>query len=217
MDTQLLLELFILLIFLVAARALFLIHKTTTGHSKYASSKRKSPCRTLVCAGSGGHTTEILALISTLNPEKYSPRYYFLSNTDKTSVSKIEELEKRWKNSSYTLKKIPRSRNVHQSYVSSIFTTVYSIFYTVPLVLWIQPDVILCNGPGTCVPVCLAGFLLKCACVKDTRIVFIESFCRTKSLSLTGKILVYFADNFLIQWPDLKKVIKRGDYVGQLM
>ena len=47
------------------------------------------PKRTLIVLGSGGHTTEMLRLIDVLPIETYSPRYYFVANTDKMSIKKI--------------------------------------------------------------------------------------------------------------------------------
>lgn len=161
----------------------------------------------------------MISLIKTLDFEKYSPRYYIVANTDTTSISKVESLEYQKNNPDSHTKiiSIPRSRIVSQSYITSIFTTLYSILYTIPVMLRIQPDLILCNGPGTCIPICLIGFFLKAAFIKDTRIVFVESFCRTETFSLSGKILTYFADNFLVQWPTLKRKLKRAEYIGQLM
>ncbi|XP_018574620.1 UDP-N-acetylglucosamine transferase subunit ALG14 homolog [Anoplophora glabripennis] len=222
MDNQLKFELLILILTLVIARVLFLIHKITTGHSKYATGRRQKSCKSIICIGSGGHTTEMLKLIETLDFIKYSPRYYIIASNDVTSARKVEDLEhiKRKyirKEPDYRIYRIPRSRDVKQSYITSTFTTLYSILYSIPLVLQTMPDLILCNGPGTCIPICGLAFLLKIIYIADTRVVFIESFCRTKTFSLTGRILMYFADNFLVQWPSLKRKLRRSEYIGQLM
>ncbi|EFA00490.1 UDP-N-acetylglucosamine transferase subunit ALG14 homolog [Tribolium castaneum] len=217
MEDQLKIELAILIAVLILARILYLVHKITTGFSREASSKRVTPCRTVICIGSGGHTTEMLTLMASLDFAKYSPRYYIMAKTDTTSYAKVRKFEETKNHSNYEIIEIPRSRVVGQSYITSIFTTLYSILYSVPLVCKIRPDLILCNGPGTCIPICLISFLLKAAFISDTRIVFIESFCRTETFSLSGKILMYFADNFLVQWPSLKQKLKRAEYIGQLM
>jgi beta-1,4-N-acetylglucosaminyltransferase len=57
---------------------------------------------------------------------------------------------------------------------------------------------------GTCLPICMAGYLLRYCGVRPVRVVFVESFCRVKTLSLTGRLLYYFADRFVVQWPQLK-------------
>ncbi|VEN58172.1 unnamed protein product [Callosobruchus maculatus] len=162
----------------------------------------------------------MLRLLQGLNFKNYTPRYYFIASSDTTSLSKIKELEQsveKHKQGEYHICKIPRSRVVNQSYITSIFTTLYAILYSIPLVFKIVPDLILCNGPGTCIPVCGLGFLLKTLFIKDVKIVFVESFCRTRTLSLSGKILLYLADVFVVQWMCLKDRIQRADYIGQLM
>lgn len=199
---------------------MYTVHKIVTGHTKYADKKRTSPATTLICIGSGGHTSEMLALTRSLDVKMYHPRHYILANTDKTSPVKIHKQEilcDGREGIDYHVRVIPRSRNVNQSYASSILTTLQSVLSSIPLVVSIKPDLILCNGPGTCIPICLVAFVLKVALVCNARIVFIESFCRTKTFSLSGKILMYIADNILVQWPSLKKKLKRSDYIGQLM
>ncbi|KAL3270963.1 hypothetical protein HHI36_021466 [Cryptolaemus montrouzieri] len=219
METQLIIEVLILLILVIVTRVLYLIHKITTGYSRKSEIKRTTPCKILICIGSGGHTTEMLQLIKNINFAKYKPRYYTMAKTDKTSHDKVVNFEKAKEgiSSNYTIIEVPRSREVHQSYITSVITTLYSTLYSLPIVLGIMPDVIICNGPGSCVPICVVSFILKCMFIKDIRIVFIESYCRVQTFSLTGKILTYLADNFLVQWPDLKNKLKRAEYIGQLM
>lgn len=205
---------------LIILRITFLIHKITRDVSLKVPEKRRKPVKVLIVIGSGGHTTEMLSLVNTLDVTKYSPRFYVLASNDTTSEKKVEEMEKNWnKNKSqfYQLIYIPRSRVVHQTYLTSIFTTVYSVLRSLPVLIKTRPDLILCNGPGTCIPICLASFILRCLFLVNTKIIFIESFCRTKTLSLTGKILLYFADNILVQWPKLKTKYTRVEYIGQLM
>lgn len=54
------------------------------------------------------------------------------------------------------------------------------------------------------------------------RTVFVESWARVRTISLSGKILLPFADRFLVQWPALdgKKAwwgAKKAEYVPGLM
>jgi len=52
---------------------------------------------------------------------------------------------------------------------------------------------------------------------KFVKIIFIESFARVEHLSLTGKILYYLADRFLVQWPELKQQYPRSEHLGLLI
>mmetsp|Transcript_6563 Transcript_6563/g.9655 ORF Transcript_6563/g.9655 Transcript_6563/m.9655 type:complete len:302 (-) Transcript_6563:171-1076(-) len=123
----------------------------------------------------------------------------------------------------YTL---PRAREVHQSYISSIFTTLYSTYKTAQLLWKLQPHLIVTNGPGTCVPIVYCSFILRCLFSlgdlsrfgedpssskrKVFRTIFIESLCRVKTLSLSGKLVYPIVDSFVVHWPSL---MERHDMV----
>ncbi|XP_068547392.1 UDP-N-acetylglucosamine transferase subunit ALG14 isoform X2 [Anas acuta] len=112
--------------------------------------RRAPPLSLLVVAGSGGHTTEILRLLSCLS-ESYSPRHYIFADSDKMSEAKIRSFEQkraeRFSNSQFTLDRIPRSREVRQSWISSVVTTLYSILYSFPLTYKLKPDLELLLSP----------------------------------------------------------------------
>lgn len=76
---------------------------------------------------------------------------------------------------------------------------------------------VLCNGPGTCVPICAAAVLLGVLGVKRVTVVYVESLCRVEHLSLTGRILRPFADYFLVQWPALKRKYPTSVYLGRIV
>lgn len=163
--------------------------------------------------GSGGHTTELLRITGRLNANKYQPRLYLVANNDTGSEIKIQEAEQGYQ---YSVSKIPRSRNVHQSFKTAVISTLHTAFCVLPILYRFKPNVIICNGPGTCVPICVMVFWLRCLFICNCRIVFVESVCRVRSLSLTGMILQYFADVFVVQWPQLRDVCFRAKYYGRL-
>lgn len=211
---------FLLFLFIRLIFVLLTIHNSNR-NARYG---RKS-ARTLIILGSGGHTAEMIAIVTELNKRKYSPRFYVLADTDKHSESKIFHVESLVEsqstaaaNLSFEIHRIKRSREVQQSFLTAILTTIQSIWQCVPLVYHVRPDLILCNGPGTCIPICLISFLFKVFCINtNCRIVFIESYCRTKSISLSGKILMWITDLFVVQWPQLLQEVKRARYFGRLL
>lgn len=158
----------------------------------------------------------MLEIVKKLNKDRYVPRFYVVAENDQNSVDKLLSIET--DREDYKIYVITRSRKVHQSYFSSIFTTLKSFLDCIPLLHHSRPNLILCNGPGVCVPICIVAYLLKVFYINSAcRIVFIESYCRVKTLSLSGWILLYLTDLFVVQWPELaKKVSRKVMYFGRL-
>ena len=80
--------------------------------------------------------------------------------------------------------------------------------------LWIflrkNPSVVISTGADTAIPTCLiAKFFGK-------KVVFIESFCRIKEPSLSGKIMYKRAGLFLVQWPENKKFFPKAECAGSV-
>ncbi|XP_029035181.1 UDP-N-acetylglucosamine transferase subunit ALG14 homolog [Osmia bicornis bicornis] len=178
----------------------------------YKTEQRKVACikpvKTMIILGSGGHTAEMIRIFKYLDFKNYTPRIYVYADTDIMSMEKIKSLEKN--NVDYKAYKIRRSREIHQSYYTSVYTTIYAILESVPILWKERPELILCNGPGTCVPLCITAFLFKVFYIMQTTMIFIESFCRVKTLSLTGKILYSIVDHQIVQWPYLCKPDNNG-------
>ncbi|XP_030625446.1 UDP-N-acetylglucosamine transferase subunit ALG14 [Chanos chanos] len=180
---------------------------------------KKGSVSMLVVAGSGGHTTEIIRLMGSLS-QSYGPRHYVIADTDKMSEEKIRTFEVSKTSDSqsqFTIHRIPRSREVRQSWSSSVVSTLYALLYSVPLVFRLRPDMVLCNGPGTCVPLCAAGLLLGVLGLKRVLIIYVESICRVETLSMSGKILYHLADYFFVQWPSLKDKYPNTIYLGRVV
>lgn len=174
------------------------------------------PARTMIVLGSGGHTAEMLHLTSNLDRKRYTPRIYVVAETDKMSMTKAIEVEAA--SDDYRIIRVPRSREVRQSYASAVLSTVGAVWASVPLVWREKPDVVLTNGPGTCVPIVAVAWLLRLLGHNpDVRMVFVESFCRVKSVSLSGKILQFFVDLFVVQWSGLEAKARGAQYLGKLM
>jgi len=186
------------------------------------TSQRAEPASICIVLGSGGHTSEMLRVVEALPAERYSPRHYVLAETDSTSLQRLEQSERnrsKIKNTGYSIFRIPRSREVRQSYASSILSTLNSMFRCAPLMYDLKCDVLLVNGPGTCVPVCFFAFLYNLILFRRCQVIFVESLCRVETLSTTGKILYYLgiADEVLVQWPQLTRKYWSSVYLGRFI
>ncbi|KAK2763907.1 UDP-N-acetylglucosamine transferase subunit [Arachnomyces sp. PD_36] len=160
----------------------------------------------------------------------------------------------------YTVVTVPRARRVHQSFLTAPFSTLHC-FWSCLCVLRgkhpgqrghpTYPDLILTNGPATAVCVIVAAKLLRLfhctlnprsqinedgqpgnrAPSAALRTIFIESWARVTTLSLSGKIVLPLVDRFLVQWAGLDgrtgwdanwiigrgNAPKRAEYVGALV
>lgn len=135
----------------------------------------------------------MMRLVAHLDWKRFSRRIWIISSGDTLSETKALAFEKsigtgevsvvstgyqsrKFKRAHRTvdrlqfrLLRIPRARRVHQSYLTSPFSTLYSLAFC----LWhiaIAPmlatsgrkvfaDLVLLNGPGSCVPITIAAFL----------------------------------------------------------
>jgi beta-1,4-N-acetylglucosaminyltransferase len=177
---------------LVFLTALILLRKTRK------QTKSGRCCKTMIVLGSGGHTAEMMILLSTMNKAKYKPRIYVSAKTDILSQEKAQTNDPL-----AVFETIPRAREVKQSLLSTVASTIWSTMAAWPMLLRHNPDLILCNGPGSCVPLCLVAWFNNKLGLGSTKIVFVESVCRVKTFSLSGKILTHFANKVLVQWPSL--------------
>ena len=176
----------------------------------------------------GGHTKEMMTLLSGIDLGVYKRREYIVADTDAMSIQKIQQFESSRQSDSngnnkkdYDINTIRRSRHVGQSYFTSIFTTLLASMCCIPLLFRLRPSLLLVNGPGTCLPICVLTFVLSrfLRLLPKCHIVFVESICRVKTLSLTGHILyrLRIADSFIVQWPELQQKYANSVYMGRLV
>ncbi|KAL5724317.1 N-acetylglucosaminyldiphosphodolichol N-acetylglucosaminyltransferase [Ranunculus cassubicifolius] len=207
----------------IMIRVIYVMYRS----SKPRQDSGQQPLSTLIILGSGGHTAEMLNLLSILHKDRFTPRVYIAAATDKMSLEKARVMETSLVDQTDADKatkapqfmQIYRSREVGQSYLTSVGTTIFAILHALLLMIQVRPQVILCNGPGTCVPLCIIAFLFKVIGIRWSSIFYVESIARVKRLSLSGLLLykLRIADQFYVQWPQLQKQYPRSHYVGCLM
>ncbi|KAI9249206.1 UDP-N-acetylglucosamine transferase subunit alg14 [Phascolomyces articulosus] len=181
-------------------------------HASPPLHQRHSSCKTLIFLGSGGHTAEMMTLIKALNPDLYTPRYYLVAESDTLSESKANALD-----ASGKVYRLPRAREVGQSWSQVPWNMACALMVSIRILFQTMPDLILCNGPGSCIPICMAAYLVRLLGLRRVQIIYVESFARVTSLSLTGKLLYLFADRFIVQWTELVQKYPKSEYHGILV
>ncbi|WOL13239.1 hypothetical protein Cni_G22008 [Canna indica] len=212
-----------ILVALVVLRVLYVLYWTGKPIQESHS------LRTLIVLGSGGHTAEMLSIVNVLQKDRFAPRFYVAAATDNMSLQKARVLEEslidQEENSrgnkivASQFMQIYRSREVGQSYITSVGTTLIAMAHALWLTLTIRPQVIICNGPGTCVPLCVSAFIFKLLGLGWSHIFYVESIARVRRLSLSGLLLykLLLADQLYVQWPQLQRKYPRAHHVGSLM
>lgn len=142
-------------------------------------------------------------------------RRYLISSGDGMSEDHVEEYESGLSaRGTYDKRVVRRARRVHQPLWSTPWTALLSMMDILPVLLvppgtevgrrLRHPGLIFSNGPGTGFFVALAVHALKVLGVVPgdrMRFVYVESWARVATLSLTGKLLYYtgLADAFYVQ------------------
>jgi len=108
-------------------------------------------------------------MLSALPPERYTPRTYFISAGDTHSRGKAATLEARLGCTAHVVT-LPRARAVKQSFLSAPASTVVALAGCMQAMVLPQlcagrrrvgPEMLLMNGPGTCVPLVASVYVLR--------------------------------------------------------
>lgn len=132
---------------------------------------------------------------------------------------------------------VPRAREIHQSKLSAVLSSLKCLWGCLKALQEIKktssidctqyPDAVITNGPATAVILIMATFVLKFfgfAPFSKMRCMYVESWARVRTLSLSGKILLEtgLTDRFYVQWEALRDFcnaggVKRAEYKGFLV
>ena len=74
-----------------------------------------------------------------------------------------------------------------------------------------KPHVIISTGAAVG---CITCFLAK---LIGAKVIWIDSITNVERISLSGRMVRYIADLFLVQWPDLASQNKSVEYVGEVI
>lgn len=133
-------------------------------------------------ASSGGHFEQLMML------KPLMKKYDSFIVTEKTNYS-VSNLEF----NTYYLHQVNRREK------SFIFRMIGNSLKTLRILISERPDVVISTGALATIPMCLFGKIF------GKKIIFIESFAKVNSQTLTGKLVYKFADRFYVQWEEMKQ------------
>lgn len=151
----------------------------------------KNNIKICFAASSGGHYEQILMLKPIM--EKYDS--FVL--TEKTLYKAAVKGEK-----TYYIKQVNRKE---MTFIPWMISNLYHSFR-----IWMKekPDIVVCTGVLAMIPICLIAKMAG----KD--LIYIESFAKVKSATLSGKLLYKFADQFYVQWPQMMEIYPKAICLG---
>ncbi|KAJ4317858.1 UDP-N-acetylglucosamine transferase subunit [Fusarium piperis] len=213
-----------LIVFLTARSVQITIHRRAAAGKQAGPGRRRDVDYHLFVLGSGGHTKEMLMMMDDgfCNFANFHRRYLITAG-DLNSVYQVAEYEtdldflciREGKDvGTYDSELVARARRVHQSLWSTPFSALRSMLSIIPALLTPPkndvgaklryPTCIFSNGPATGFFVGLVVYLLKVfyvVPVDSMKFVYVESWARISTLSLTGKLFYYtgIADVLVVQ------------------
>ncbi|KAG8071949.1 hypothetical protein GUJ93_ZPchr0006g44346 [Zizania palustris] len=134
---------------LLVVRFAYVMYHSGRPLSRLSASAARVRC--LIVLGSGGHTAEMMNIVTTLQKDRFTPRYYVAALTDNMSLQKAQvyeqslvrvEADKEETLENAQFMQIYRSREVGQSYITSIATTLLATLHAMWLIIRIRPQVV---------------------------------------------------------------------------
>jgi UDP-N-acetylglucosamine:LPS N-acetylglucosamine transferase len=74
-----------------------------------------------------------------------------------------------------------------------------------------RPDVVISTGAAAGCMLCILGKMI------GAKVVWIDSITNVERISLSGRMVRYVADLFLVQWPELAGRYKKIEFVGTVV
>ena len=142
-------------------------------------------------ASSGGHLEQLMMLKPLMN--KYDS-FIVTEKTTYTSVSDDIKL--------YYLEQVNRKEKTFVFHMIKNFYMSFKIFMVE------KPDMVICTGVLAMIPLCLIAKLFR------KKMIYIESFAKVTSGTLTGKLLYRFADRFYVQWEQMLQIYPKAIFLG---
>ena len=142
-------------------------------------------------ASSGGHLEQLMMLKPLMD------KYESFIVTEKTAYAAVPNNMKL-----YYLKQVNRKEKTF------IFRMIENLVMSVKIFLAEKPDMVICTGVLAMIPLCLIAKL------SGKKLIYIESFAKVTSGTLTGKILYRFADCFYVQWKQMLKIYPKAIFLG---
>lgn len=141
----------------------------------------------------GGHLTQMLQLKELF----YEYDYHLITEKTKTTL----DLKDKYRVSFllHCTRKYP---------VDFFFKFIYNCIKSLIIFIKLNPDVIVTTGAHTAVPICYYAWLAR------KKVIFIESFAKRSTPTLSGRLVHPIASTFVVQWQSMLSHYKKAQLWG---
>ncbi|MFD1735193.1 PssD/Cps14F family polysaccharide biosynthesis glycosyltransferase [Bacillus salitolerans] len=157
--------------------------------------RNKKRKKVMFISSIGGHFTQLMQLEPLFN------KYEYIIVTEKSSITE------KFKEKHPMAFLVYGARNYPFKY---LFKFSFNIMKSLYLFIRERPDVIVTTGVHTSVPMCYIAKLF------GKKVIFIESFAKSTSPTLSGKLVYPIADLFIVQWETMKEIYPKAVYGGSI-
>ena len=154
--------------------------------------KKMKKVKICFAASTGGHFEQLMMLKPLM--KKYES--FIITEKTKYNTSKEKEIPM------YFLKQVNRRELLFPLYM--IVDTIKSI----GIYIKEKPDIVITTGVLSMIPICIISKMLK------KKLIYIESFAKINSPTLTGKFLYKYADQFYVQWEEMLEIYPNAIFKG---
>lgn len=141
-------------------------------------------------ASSGGHYEQLMML------KPLMERHDSCVVTEKTSYNAKSDIR------TYYMVQVNRKE------ILFIPKMIINSFRAVRIIFKEKPEAIICTGVLAMIPLCLIGKMKGC------KLIYLESFAKVTSATLSGKLLYKYADRFYVQWESMLDIFPNAVYKG---
>lgn len=151
--------------------------------------------KVMFISSTGGHLSELLQLSPLF--DKYDS--YLVTEKTKSTLP----LREKYPGKTYFLVYGTKSH-----LLPYLFKFAYNIFYSLFLMIKINPDAVVTTGTHTAVPMCYLAKLFH------KKVIFIETFANSKTKTKAGSMVYPIADVFIVQWESMLELYPNAVYGG---
>lgn len=149
----------------------------------------------LFISSTGGHFSELMQL----KPIMDKCTYHVVTEKTKQNYKLKEKFGKKINFLIYETKKKP---------LKYAFVLLANSFISLFIYLKFRPQVIITTGTHTAGPMCCIGRIL------GSKVIYIETYANRTSKTSAGKLLYFVANEFIVQWEEMKKLYPKARYFG---